>query len=277
MRKWKATLCLLLLLSFLPLLPARADAPFVSPRGSCDSIRGTTVIVTIFVDDPYHNWDFARPADKTSYFRIRSRLGVACEWLAEQARAYGAEATIIWDWHSHEHLYYWYTSKNDIRDYTYTYSELQAYIRDNIPLDTIKRFYGADNVVFMALYNQDIDETARGVAFALDFYPYAYADDAYEILWIMDEDNGLTVSAAGLAHELMHCFGAVDLYAASDYVTQAYVDKLRRDKSRDIMFAIDYSTPDSIGERFSALDAYYLGLTDSNADQIKYGLHESAH
>ena len=74
----------------------------------------------------------------------------------------------------------------------------------------------------------------------------------------------------------MHCFGAVDLYAASDYVTQAHVDHLRVIRSNDIMFSIDYRDPDHIGESFSDLDAYYLGLVTYNADQQAYGLRRSS-
>lgn len=74
----------------------------------------------------------------------------------------------------------------------------------------------------------------------------------------------------------MHCFGAVDLYAASDYVTQAHVDHLRAIRSNDIMFSIDYRDPDHIGESFSDLDAYYLGLVMYNADQQAYGLRRSS-
>ncbi len=270
-------LCLLLAAAFLFTLAASAANPFVSPRGSCNSINGVTVIVTIFVGDPFHHWDWnSRQQDAASYFRIRDRLETAVNWLAQQAGRYGAKATFYWDWNDSPLLYNWYTSKNNIRDYQYTYSELQQYISDHIQLQAIKDRYRADNVLFLALYNQDINETARGVSFPLDFWAYAGADDAYEIVWLMDEDNGLTVSAAGLAHEIMHCFGAVDLYEGSDFTTRAYLDHLKAIGSKDIMYQIDYRDPDHIGETFSDLDAYYLGLRSYSADQQNYSLKRSS-
>lgn len=265
------SLLLVIVVSFSSAAPAAN--PFVSPRGSCNSISGTTVIVTIFVDDPYHHWDWnGRQADAASYFRIHDRMETCVKWLVRQAARYDAKAVIYWDWNELPHLYYWYTSANDIRDSRYTYSELRDYITDHIPLKTIKEYYHADNVLFLALYNQDITDTCRGVSYALDYWEYAGGDDAYEILWIMDEDNGLTVSAAGLAHEIMHCFGAVDLYEGSDFTTPAYLKHLKAIGSRDIMYAIDYSDPDHIGETFSDLDAYYMGLLPYSADREKYGL-----
>ena len=271
-----ACFAMLLSVTALCFAPAAAASPFRSPRGSCDFIGGATVIVTIFVDDPYNNWDFSRSSDKTSYFRVLSRLETACSWLSGQVSRYGASAKIYWDWHNLKHMYYWFTSNKNMRDYENTYTELQRFITGNIPLETIRDYYNADNVLFMALYNQNRNDSARGESFMLDFWEYAYLEDAYEIMWVMDEDNGMTVSAAGLAHEIMHCFGAVDLYAASEYCTQKYVNHLRSIRSDDIMYSIDYSDPDHIGESFSELDAYYLGLVDSCGDQQKYGLHRSS-
>ena len=265
---------MLLMLAAVILFPAAASAgnPFASPRGSCNSIQGTTVIITIFVDDPYHHWDFNRSEDVASYFRIHTRLGTACTWLTGQVARYGAKAEIYWDWHNLKHLYYWYTSSHNMRDYQYTYTELQEFIHDNIQLQTIKDYYKADNAIFMALYNQDINETSRGVSYPWDFSPSAGHEAAYELLWIMDEDNGMTVSAAGLAHETMHCCGAVDLYEGSGKTTQDYARHLKKIKSNDIMFHIDYSDPEHIGESFSDTDAYFMGLLNSCRDKNTYGL-----
>ena len=268
-----------LLLAAAPALSmaAQADNPFVSPRGSCNYISGTTVIVTIFVDDPYHQWKwFDRSEDATSYFRVHSRLETAANWLESQVARYGGRANIVWDWHDRPYLYNWYTSKNNMRSSQYTYSELRSYITENIPLDKIKEYYGADNVLFLALYNQDINEKSRGVSYPLDFWEYAGTNEAYEILWIMVEDSGLTVSAAGLAHEIMHCFGAVDLYEGSDFTTDAYLRHLRAINSNDIMYSIDYRDPDHIGESFSDLDAYYMGLRSYSADREQYNLRRSS-
>lgn len=270
-------IALVLSLALLLCSCALADNPFVSPRGSCNYIGGTTAIVTIFVDDPFHQWDwFKRSEDADSYFRVRRRLETAANWLMQQVSRYGVRANIIWDWDSGPYLYNWYTSEKDMRDYEYTYSELRKFITGSIQLERIKEYYGADNVLFLALYNQDLNGKSRGVCFSMDYWEYGGGEEAYDLMWIMDEDGGSAVSAAGLAHEMMHAFGAVDLYEGSDYTTAAYLQHLRAINSKDIMYQIDYSTPDSIGEQFSELDAYYLGLRSYSADREKYGLKRSS-
>ncbi len=259
--------------------PAYAfDNPFTSPRGSADFIDGTTVLIAIFVSDPVHSWDFDRKVDFDSYSRMYYRLKTACEWLTKQARRYsGANPRIIWDWYNNDSLYYEYTSDRYLCDQDYTYGELRDFICDHIDLQAIQKKYRADNVIFFAYYNQDIRNPNGGYAWSWDFSPNAGSKYALEIIWISDEDSGLTVSAAGMAHEMMHCFGAVDLYnRQSKYVTAAYVDHLRSIGSRDIMYTIDYYTPDAIGETFSELDAYYMGLIRWCDDVAKYGLAYSS-
>ncbi|MBQ3762368.1 MAG: hypothetical protein II875_10235 [Clostridia bacterium] len=259
--------------------PAYAyDNPFVSPRGSCDYIGGTTVLVAIFVNDPYCSWDFSDQADLSSYANIYWRLKTASEWLTRQANRYRAYPNIIWDWYNQPYLYYVYDSDRYICDQSYTYGDLRDFITDRINLPYIKSYYGADNVIFMAYYNSTKTMNIRGnYAWSWDFDPNAKGSYAMEICWIVDEEGDLTISAGSLAHEMMHCFGAPDLYQSSDRISQAYVDHLKNVRSKDIMYYIDYYTPADIGEAFSELDAYYLGLTNSSYDQRRYNLGKSSH
>ena len=257
--------------------PAGAlDNPFISPRGSCDNINGVTAIVSIFVNDPYHSWDFRKDADNTSYSNAYYRLGTAVRWLEDNLRRYGADPHFIWDW-MQPYLYSEYTSDRLLSDSDYVYGEIRDHIRDNIDLKRIKEVYNADNVLFIAFYNQDRNDPDGGFAWNWDGDPNGGSATAYEILWITDEDRGVTVSAAGLAHEIMHAFGAEDLYRKTDAIPQAYIDHLTAIGSNDIMFSIDYYTPDSIGETFTDVDAYYMGLLSDCADRRAYNLGQNAH
>lgn len=258
---------------------AKYSNPFISPLGSCYSITGTTVIVTIFVSDPVNSWDFNQKADMDTYSKIYYRLKTATEWLTKQIKRYGANPTFVWDWYNQDYLYYTYTSDRYLARQDYTYQEIRTFIQNNIDLERIKRYYRADNVVFLACYD-DPPKTYEGcTAWNWDYEASgANKEYALEIIWISDEDrHAKKVSAASFAHEIMHCFGAVDLYTASENIPQRYVNHLKSSKSKDIMFAIDYNTPESIGEKFTELDAYYLGLTRNSADQKKYGLGIGSH
>ncbi len=79
------------------------------------------------------------------------------------------------------------------------------------------------------------------------------------------------------AHEILHLFGAPDLYEARQGITQEYVDHLEKTDSRDIMFNSYRGDWDSGRVTFSELDAYYTGLTDRCEDVETYGLPKSQH
>ena len=174
------------------------------------------------------------------------------------------------------YLYYTYSSSRYLPDQEYTYGELRDFITEKIDLDKIKRHYNADSAIFFTYYNQTKKDKNGGYAWSWDFNANASEPYAVEIIWITDEDNDLEVSAGGLAHEMMHCFGAVDLYRSSDKVPQKYVNHLKSSRSKDIMYFIDYSTPDTIKEKFTDLDAYYMGLISQCKDQKNYGLIKSS-
>ena len=92
----------------------------------------------------------------------------------------------------------------------------------------------------------------------------------------LDEEHpfghGRENTPAVYAHEILHCFGAVDLYYASDAVPQAYVDHLESTRAFDLMNRCYFSDYDRVTTAFSDVDAYFVGLLDDCGDARKYGL-----
>ena len=80
-------------------------------------------------------------------------------------------------------------------------------------------------------------------------------------------------SAACLAHEIMHCFGAYDLYYASETIPQAYVDYCKRTASWDIMYSTNQGS--TVFHLFTPLDAYYMGIVDNCDEVTEWGLGKS--
>jgi hypothetical protein len=72
----------------------------------------------------------------------------------------------------------------------------------------------------------------------------------------------------------MHCFGAYDLYYASDVISQNYVDHCIATDSMDIMYTVSLGA--EIFQCFTQLDAYYMGLVDSCDEVTTWGLGKSA-
>ena len=79
--------------------------------------------------------------------------------------------------------------------------------------------------------------------------------------------------AATFAHEILHAFGAPDLYLKNSRIPQEYVDYCNETKSNDIMFTINLGS--SISVFFSDLCAYYVGLKDTCSEVDTWGLGKS--
>ena len=98
-----------------------------------------------------------------------------------------------------------------------------------------------------------------------------------EFCVIVPYGRGRENNPATFAHEMLHCFGAYDLYETNQYspIPQKYVDYLMSHKPNDLMNHCYYSASDIVTVEFSEVDAYYVGLTDTCAAKKKWGLGES--
>ena len=72
--------------------------------------------------------------------------------------------------------------------------------------------------------------------------------------------------------EILHIFGAVDLYYSSKYVPEDYVNYCNLTKCDDIMYSV--YTGDDIQHGFSDIDAYYVGLIDKPSIIDEYNFRE---
>ncbi len=105
------------------------------------------------------------------------------------------------------------------------------------------------------------------------------AADKYqaEICVFVPYGRGRKNPPAVFAHEMLHCFGAYDLYEtdSGSPITQKYVDHLMSNQPNDLMNHCFFSDYDLITNVFSDVDAYYVGLTGPCADVKKWGLGKS--
>jgi hypothetical protein len=142
----------------------------------------------------------------------------------------------------------------------------------NIPSETLKEKYQAQNIIYMFYFNTDERNTINSWALGND------QNVNTEIINVFVRDSIADTfhytSASSLAHEIMHCFGAQDLYYASSAIPQAYVDHCRITGSMDIMYTVSLGT--NIAQLFTPLDAYYLGLVDSCDEVTTWGLKKSS-
>ena len=250
--------------------------------GTAKRIEGRTVVVSIFADDMTTSWDFNENADMKLRLRTRFNLSVAVTWLTEQARKWGAEpGGFVWDWREHGDLYYEHAFSEDIvhsfSDFNTAQAAFNSYIHENIPTKRLLEEYGADNIIYNVCLNAPNDASYRSWTTAVLYGEVEPDKYRPEVCVFVPYGRGRENTPAVFAHEMLHCFGAYDLYETNSRspITQAYVDYLMSHNPNDLMNHSYYSDGDIITTEFSAVDAYYAGLIPACDDVVKWGLGPS--
>ena len=245
--------------------------------GTAGEIEGRTILVSIFVNNTRYSWNFDDDADFQTYSELYYHLKTAAEWIESTCASWGTQTEIVWDWYNNKDLYYVANFDIPMNGATSTrYGEIYDWLVTNIPTETLLETYDADNIIYMWYVDTTLDEEENSFAFQFDYSGLTEGQVGYEGVWFNVRHDGFSMGAPTLAHELLHLFGARDLYYTDNYITQEYMDYLVSIGSEDIMYMV-YDDPDNIIETFSELDAYYVGLTNYSYDQQRFGLGVSPH
>ncbi len=235
--------------------------------GTAGHLSGKTVIVTIFAGCKNGSWDI-KGKDRSTYSNAKKYIGIAARWLTAEAAGYGKKAEFVYDWTKHPDIIYQFNYNADLSEWKDVYDPLVADIDKKIDTAAIKANYNADNVVFLTFMNFD----GRSAAFwAVDRYRNGYKYP-YEIPIVK------TIVPAVIAHEILHCFGAPDMYAdGGKGITTDFIEYAKDSKLNDIMrITWDPKTGkyvyDKILNHITEVTAYYVGLTDSSASVKKWNL-----
>ena len=237
--------------------------------GSAGLLTEPTVLVSVYINDAAsgHVWTEEAKAETRQY------LATAVQWLNEQAETYGKTLTLYYDDGSANNpLCRSYTPRAAIRGGRAS-DESDAFLTEmdavSATLDTatLQQTYGTDRVAFLYFL------PVSGASFTM----VHYADDGdayyyeYSCLYRYDvyADDNESESPATYAHEILHLFGAPDLYEGSsdgfvDDELIAYVEETYPDEIMNSTYNDDgTSSFDSVGKAISPLTAYCLGLTDT--------------
>ncbi len=253
-------------------------------HGSAESLEGTTIVVSLFADDTTTSWD-SSDEDKTKINNINNYLKIAGKYLENVASDYDKEATCITDFNENDDLKYNISFEQSITNQTAVDSgELDTavwkYIDENIKEDELKQKYNADNVVYMLFV--DSDETNTAISCTRNWYEGMPYD--YEIVYLFNVDCGVTNCPAVYAHEILHTFGAPDLYTTDTElnITDKFLNYVSKRMPNDLMLTCsdeetgEYSY-DSITNEVDEVTAYYVGLIDSSNIVNEWNLGLSQH
>ena len=242
--------------------------------GNAGSLEGTTVIISIFANDPNYKWDYTSNKDLDIIDDALKRLGVATDYLTKAASMYSKKATFYYDWKKYTDLAY-QTSFRDkiVRPDGGAYQVQSSWITNNIDLKTLKNKYKADNFVFLFFLNTDVSNEHNPWTLASSSCPTCKIE--YSNIFI--GFDGFISPTATYAHEILHQFGAPDLYYRNNVIPEEYVNYLRNTNSKDIMFTVNDGM--NITVEFTPLDAYYVGIgpMPSTVSEWHLGYNERAY
>ncbi len=253
-------------------IPAITYPAYYGGCGTVKSIRGKTVVVTVFASDQYCAWDWDKKSDLDTYSNMYRSILEAEQWLEAEASYWGAYTDLIVDWMSYNELYYEaYFDQDMLGDGISTFAPMADYVKAHIDAEGLMEQFDADNITFIFCFNGKHTDKTWAYAYPL-FGKMPESDCYYETILLNCGHPSYILKAATIAHELLHTFGLPDMYYANERINEDYVNHLREIESDEIMY--DHSRWDWWGTQphFTQLDAYYLGLCDDADDLHTYQL-----
>ncbi len=251
-------------------------------HGSADTPEGKNLIVTVLASDFNYSWDLSKRDDIVRVSNMKKYMGIAVDYIEDAARKYGKEAEFIYDYD--ENIDLMYQNTFDINLETENYDEiddaLTDYIENNVPVDELIDKYKAGNVVFMIAMNTD--EKNKSITCTNTWYQGTH--NPYETILMYYVDEGEVNPPAVYAHEILHAYGAPDLYTADEEygIDKNFLLYVEKNMDNDIMYVCsDIKSSEYVYDRitndFSELDAYYVGLSNSSKVVTENNLQKSQH
>lgn len=267
---WVLLLSILLVIGYLfmpdetdPTVPNRDELAWMDkPTGSAVYLDGKTIIVSIYMDEDKSTSDGWSDANIK---RTQEYMDIAIDYLEDEANRFGCEAELIYDTSERPDLMY-FSDMNIIKegmDDDAAHDVTDSWIEKNIDYLALLEKYDADSIGFMFFMN------ASGTSWCYPYYPYpdepeyGYLEKAY--IYLYDEYDDYETPAT-YAHEILHMFGAVDLYTRSkeDGVTKKIIKYVEDTYPRDIMYTVygenEESVYDHVPCKIGPITAYFIGF-----------------
>lgn len=238
--------------------------------GSAGVLEGKAVIVSIFVNDANSKWT------KKAKQKANRKMKAAAKYIRTQAKKYGKTVQLVTDIYENQDLSYSYTTKKKLTDSEKSqdqlYKSIQKWMNGAIDLTKIREAYSTDNIGFVFHINKS------GNSSTLVHYMEDEGKNFYECSTLFSRFEGEEEGASTYAHEMLHLFGARDLYMKSlaDGITSSFVKYVAKKFPNDIMYTtyapngkqLIYGIKNDI----SRVTAYFLGWKTKIPEQKKYAI-----
>lgn len=241
-----------------------------NPTGSAGVLEGKSVLVSIYIADSQTRWS---EKDKNE---ASKKVMSAVRYIKKQAKKYGKDVIIVADRKKEKEICYHYQTKWKIKDSNKSqmklYKEMKKFIEEEIDVAAIRQKYGTDSIGFLFHVNKS------GLSSTMVHYIQDETKYFYECCTLFSKYEKKPEGASTYAHEILHLFGARDLYEKSlpDGILSSFVKYVEKKFPNDIM----YSTYTMSGKQLkygikneiSRITAYFLGWRDKIPETKKYAL-----
>lgn len=246
-------------------LSEKEDEWMNRPTGSAEYFDSNTVLVSIYMDS---DGSSSRGWSDEDIARTRDYLDMATDYLTSAGEDYGCDVKLTYDISDGSDLMY-FTDMDvlgDDADDIKTHDTTDNWIESNIDYPALMEKYDTDSIGFLYFMN------AGGTSWCYPYYPdpdypeYGYLEKCY--LYLYDEYGEEYENPATYTHEILHMFGAADLYTVSeeDGVSNEVISYVDKTYPRDIMYTVydeneehDY---DEIPCEIGPITAYFIGFVD---------------
>lgn len=224
-----------------------ADKPRSSyGLGSAKYLEGRNLLYSLFVDTPQSTWS---PEEKAETLKNLNR---AASYIEETAREYGRETELVCDWQADEALTGSASVDFEIADdqdfMDRLDEEIGVWTEDIVDYDGLTAEYQAEGIAMLVFVNNP------GTSYAI---VYDGVDNPKESVIFFAEEP-----PAVYAHEILHLFGAHDLYQGAEYsreITDYIEDAYPMEIMRTVTGGKGKALEDAIVNTVSPLTAYHLG------------------
>lgn len=238
--------------------------------GSAGVLIGKSVIVSIFVEDADSKWNEKQKKD------ANRKLKAAAAFIERQGGRYKKNVTLVADSYANSDLHYEVKTKTKLDDSEKKLNrfsdQMQTRIKQSVNVDEIREKYGTDSIGFVLFINKS------GVSSTSVHYMEDGKKNFYEMSALFSKYENAAEGAATYAHEILHLFGARDLYMTSitDGISSALVRHVGKKYPNDIMFSTFTKNGKTlkykIVNQVDRVTAFYLGWKNTIPEKKKFAL-----
>lgn len=214
--------------------------------GSAKYLEGRTVFYSLFVDTPDKDW---QQEERESALE---ELAIATDYLTEAALDYQREVEFVYDWQEHPNLTGNVAVDFSILDYDafegVLKEEINRWVEEQVDYEDCMQQYGAEGMAMLIFVNNP------GISYSLVFDGM---DNPKETIILFAKEQ-----PAVYAHEILHVFGAHDLYDGEEY-SAGVTSYVKQHYPLEIMYTVrdgqGRARQNEIVNVISPITAYQLG------------------